>query len=223
MLLWSAIFNAGRTYGNYLNFVRKACFYLSLPTDSYAPAVVNAPKGIRAARKGKFRFPNFIRSEVVLKAISAEAPSSQFAQLAFCAYLFALRVPSEALILRRAFLDDPLDMGSPQFEKVLISVRYEGGSHQLVLKLAYRKNLPTGCVLYRPCFCEISGAPQLHRFFPVRFWWKWVCSRVPPGRSPFSELSARNINRAIKAVFSKIGVSYAQSYTSHGFRRGAAQ
>ena len=57
----------------------------------------------------------------------------------------------------------------------------------------------------------------------MRFWWKWVCPRVPPGHSLFSELSARNINRVIKAVFSKLGVSYAQSYTSRGFRRGAAQ
>ena len=146
-LLWSAIFNAGRTYGNYLNFIRKACFYLSLPTDWYTPAVVNASKGLTAAGKGKFRCPNFIRSEIALKVISAESPPSQFAQLAFCAFLFALRVPSEALISRRAFLGDPLDMSSPQTEKGLISFRFEWGFPKLVLKLAYRKNLPTGCAL----------------------------------------------------------------------------
>ena len=57
----------------------------------------------------------------------------------------------------------------------------------------------------------------------MHFWWRWVCSRVPPGHSLFSELSSRNINRVIKAAFSKLGLPYAQSHTSHGFRLGAAQ
>ena len=169
VLLWSAIFNEGRTYGNYLNFARKACFYLNSPTDWFTAAVVNASRGLRAAGKEKFRFPNFTRSEIALNVISFEPHSSQFDQLAFCAFLFALRVPSEALILRRAHIDDPLDMSPPQFEKGLIAARFEGNSPQLILKLAYRKNLPTGCVLYRPCFCSISEAPQLHRFARCAF------------------------------------------------------
>ena len=57
----------------------------------------------------------------------------------------------------------------------------------------------------------------------MRFWWERVCSSVPPAHSLSSEISARNINRSIKAVFAKLGVSYARSYTSHGFRRGKAQ
>lgn len=31
------------------------------------------------------------------------------------------------------------------------------------------------------------------------------------------------MNRAINTVFRKLGISHAESYTSHGFRRGAAR
>ena len=34
---------------------------------------------------------------------------------------------------------------------------------------------------------------------------------------------ATNVNTTIKAVLAKIGIEFAQSYTSHGFRRGASQ
>ena len=34
---------------------------------------------------------------------------------------------------------------------------------------------------------------------------------------------ATNVNTTIKAVLAKIGIEFAQSYTSHGFRRGATQ
>ena len=60
---------------------------------------------------------------------------SQFAQLAFCAYLFALRVPSEALIPRRAFANDLLELEATQLEKALIAAREVGSQTLLKLKL----------------------------------------------------------------------------------------
>ena len=100
----SAIFNDGKTFGNYVNFVREACFFLNEPTAWFSPSVINTVKGLRAAGKGKFRFPNFIRSELVIRIITFEPFGSEFDQVAFCAYLFALSVPPEALQLRRPFL-----------------------------------------------------------------------------------------------------------------------
>ena len=113
MRLRGAIFNECRTYGNYVNFIRKACFYLNIPTDWFPDASISASKSIRSAGKGKFRCPNFIRSDISIKVISAEHHSIRFDQLAFCAYLFDVRVPSEALVLRRAYPNGPLDMIPP--------------------------------------------------------------------------------------------------------------
>ena len=224
ILLRGAIFNDGKTFGNYLNFVRKACFFLSEPAAWFSNAVINTVRGIRSAGKGEFRFPNFIRSELVIRVINFEPFGIQFAQLAFCAYLFGLRVPPEALQLRRSFSSDSLDLLSHAKDEELISARASPSGPQLTLRLAYRKNLPTGCVLYRPCFCDIPGAsPKLHGLRPVHVWWAHVFCRVGPGRILFTEVNQTNINRVIKTVFAKLELPHAASYTSHVFRRGAAQ
>ena len=97
-------FNTGRDYGDYLNFTGNGLFYLSLDADWSAPSVVNALNGARDAGKCEIRFLSFIRLDVALNVTSAEAPPSQFAHLASCAFLLSLRVPPEALILRRGTL-----------------------------------------------------------------------------------------------------------------------
>lgn len=101
--------------------------------------------------KGKISlFRNFIRSGLVIRALSFEPFGSYLAQLAFCAYLFPLRVPSEALQPKRDFPSDALDLYQSANGKALISVRHAATGPQLGLRLAYRKNLPARCVLYRP-------------------------------------------------------------------------
>ena len=53
--------------------------------------------------------------------------------------------------------------------------------------------------------------------------WPCISARVKPGRVVFPAHTAQNGNATSKAVFSKIGLDYAQSYPSRGFRRGASQ
>ena len=67
---------------------------------------------------------------------------SHLAKLAFCAYLVALRAPSEALQLMRSSPSDSLGSQQPANDEGLISVRQETPGDQLALRLAYRKNLP---------------------------------------------------------------------------------
>lgn len=100
--------------------------------------VVNAVKGLRADGKGGFRLPNFIRSGLAVEIISLEPVGSQFPQLSSRAYLFALRVPSGALQLRRAFSSDSMGMLIQPNDKALISVRTGPSGPQLTLRLAYR-------------------------------------------------------------------------------------
>ena len=57
-----------------------------------------------------------------------------------------LRVPSEAIQLRRAFHDDPISEPVDQPEKALIGVGKFTGSDALVIKMDWGKNLEGGGV-----------------------------------------------------------------------------
>ena len=59
VLQWSSLFKPGNTYSSYVNYLRKACFYLGEPIDWLTPAVTNVIKSLRLAGKTTFRFPNF--------------------------------------------------------------------------------------------------------------------------------------------------------------------
>ena len=220
-LEWGSIFNEGQTYQSYLNCLRKACFVLRYPIDWYSPAVVYAARCLRAAGKRKIRFPNFIRSELVLRIIKHEGDDSEFARLAYLAFLFAFRVPSEALILQRASKNDEIELFTPQREKGLISLRRTPQGLMLIVKLSYRKNMPGGCIMRRPCFCKL-GSKNAARLCPVHWFWPWVTKRKS-GQQLFPSLNGRNINRILRAILKKIHVPASERYTSHGFRRGAAQ
>ena len=149
----------------------------------------------------------------------AERPPIQFDQLAFFAYLFALRVPSEADFTPSS-PKWPSGHALPNMKRAS-SARYDVRTPQLFPNPTHQKNRPTGCAPYCPCFCEVAGAAKLRRLGPVRFWLRWVCSRAP--RLLLNEISPRIISRVIRAVFAKLGVSRANCFTPHGCRRGAAQ
>ena len=105
---WSAIFRPGSTYSNYVGYIRKACHFLEQPLSWDAPAIANTVEALELRAKGRFRFPNFIRSQMISQIPQLETRDGPFAQLAFLSFIFALRVPSETLKIRRAFRDDDL-------------------------------------------------------------------------------------------------------------------
>ena len=177
----------GATYGSYINFLRKACFYLGEPTDWLSPAVINVIKSLRLTGETNFRFPNFLGSSSVLKIIRHESPQGGFGHLDYLAYLFALRVPSEALPLRRAYSDDALEGFHLQKGKALIGVRGPPGGQRLILKLSSRKNLQGGCILPRPCFCSLTSESS-HKACPIHYFWAHICLRVPSRGKLFSDL-----------------------------------
>ena len=73
----------------------------------------------------------------------------------------------------------------------------------------------------RPCFCKL-GSKNAARLCPVHWFWPWVTKRKS-GQQLFPSLNGRNINRILRAILKKIHVPASERYTSHGFRRGAAQ
>ena len=63
---------------------------------------------LKLTAKGKFRLPNFIMSDTAARIIHVETRDGDFAHLEYIDFLYALRAPSEALQLRRAFANDDL-------------------------------------------------------------------------------------------------------------------
>ena len=71
---------------------------------------------------GKFVSPDFIRSSVIARITQRETRDGPFAQLAYISFLFALRAPSEALPLRRAFKNDDLPAFSPMKGQAMLAL-----------------------------------------------------------------------------------------------------
>ena len=137
-------------------------------------------------------------------------------------FLFALRVPSETFQLRRAYSADDLLAFPPQPDKALIGTAVVGDESFMAAKFAWRNNIPNGCILRRPCFCEM-GVSYSANLCPVRCFWPPVRRRVAPGQPLFRKVNVGNFNSMIKAIFVKLCVPEDARYSSHGFRRGTAQ
>ena len=193
-----------------------------MPTDWLTPKVRHVAKGLKKSHGHSFRFSNFIRSSLLIQLIHHETIQSEFAQAAFLSFLFALRVPSETLQLRRAFRDDQLLAFSPQTKKALICTAVVGGATFLVTKFSWRKNMAGGCILRRPCFCSL-GRRHATSLFPLHSFWAEIRRRVAPGELLFRAVNRGNFNRMLEAVCAQIHIPDAGRYSSHGFRRGAAQ
>ena len=106
-------------------------------------------------------------------------------------------------------------------EKALIGIRFSGGSPFLIAKFSWCKNLVSGCIMRRPCFCSLAGsrAPLL---CPAHAFWPLNRRRVDPGAPLFPTVNRRNFNRVPRAVLYKIREPSAERFISHGFRMGNA-
>ena len=123
MIERSSIFNPGGTFRNYVDYLEKVCYYMGHPATWYAPALVSIIKGLKLIGKAKCKFPNFLDSSILVRILNREAKQSEFAQLCYLAFLFALRIPSEALRAMRAYKGDQLNIFAPQAERALIGTR----------------------------------------------------------------------------------------------------
>ena len=93
----SSVSRAGLRYSNYVGYVKKVCFFRNESVAWDTPAVRNVVKALKISGKSNFRFPNFLRIPQAISILHHEGPKAEFGLLAYVAYLFALRVPSEAL------------------------------------------------------------------------------------------------------------------------------
>ena len=221
VIQWSSLFRSGGAFSNYVGYLKKACFFLNTSVSWDTPAVRNIVKALKLSAKSNLRFPNFLTSREVGMILEHEQ-GGEFGWLAYFAYLFALRVPSEALGVRRAFSNDPLEGFLPLKNELLVGVRGPAGEEKLIFRLASRKHLPAGCILVRPCFCGLRNGAA-HALCPVHVFWPAIQERVRPGQLLFPSYTRRNFNCVLRAVLKKLSIPFAERFSSHGFRRGAAQ
>ena len=220
--LWSATFRTGKTYNQYLAHLQKACLLLHSPLGWLTPLIRNLAKGLKNAQDLSFKFPNFIESAALITLIRFVKLDSKNGQLYYLAYLFALRVPSEALRLVRAFKDDRITEFIPQTDKALIGTRTFKGTTVLVIKFAFRKNIRNGCILMRPCLCQ-EESRVANDLCPVHRIWPCIRDQVQAGEPLFPSLTANTVNRQLKATMTALGFDQGGLYSSHAFRRGATQ
>ena len=179
-------------------------------------------RGLENSQDRSFAFPNFFFSKDLTALLDHEGPDSPFFQVAYMSYLFSLRVPSEALTMKRAFRDDPLTEFVPQTDKVLIGIRTYEATDLLVVKFAYRKNIRGGCVLFRPCICAEPDC-RARTLCPLHAIWPRIRDRTLAGGLLFPMFSPCSLNRTFKVVMTKMGYRDGPKFSSHAFRRGATQ
>ena len=222
MLEWGAAFPDTVPFANYISHMQNVCCFIGSPVTWLTPAVRDVARGLKKCQDDSFRFPNFIRSSLLLRIIQQETAAIEFPQSCWMSFLLALRTPSENLKLTRPYRGDEISAFSPQREKSLIGMRTAPDGGFLVAKLKWRKNLACGCILRRPCFC-FGDRASARACCPAHVMWPAIRARVPSGSPLFTAFNQRNFDRIIRAVFTRLGVTDATRYSSHGFRRGTAQ
>ena len=184
-------------------------------------SVVNAVQVLRWADKGKFRSPNFIRGEVPIRAIAHEPIISQFARLAFRAYLFALRVPSEDLPGPELSPTTSL-VRAPKDRKSFNSRPIRRGRSAPSAPARPSGKLPTGAHSPPPLFLRNFGRfPKASRLIRKSRLAETDLYPRAPVPSPISRSQPLNINGAIRAVFANLNLPRAEGYPPHtGFAAG---
>ena len=219
---WSAVFKPGKTFGIYLSHLAKACQLMGIDCSWKSnDTVIAVAKGLRNKPSGKIKFHNSLEPATLNRLVKTETWSSELAQISYIAFLFMLRLPSEALPLKRALPSDRLLCNDISSSPAVIGLREFHGEQRLVIKLAKRKNTRDAFSATRPCFCGDNFLLPRHNC-PIHRFWKAVIATVAPGAPLFPNLQGKNFSRILRAVLGKLEIPDAEKYSSHCFRRGAA-
>ena len=141
---WIATCNPGKTFGHYINHVRKAAILLGHDDAWLTPDIRLIAKGIRNAADERFAFPKFIMTSDVMRIILDQGKRNAVGMTSYISYLFSLRAPSDTLQLTIANPNEKLPKFSPQGPKSLIGPRTYRDATAMVIKFRFRKNVRDG-------------------------------------------------------------------------------
>ena len=179
-------------------------------------------KGIRNARGESFASPNFAMRHDLIRIAEHEGALAHLAPVAYIAYIFSPRVPSETIRLQIAGIKDRLAEFTPQIPMALIGVRNCSHGAALIVKFIFRNNIRRGCVLTGPCLCRETDR-SARRLCPAHSLWARAKTYARPGGLLFPKLSANSANQQVKTVMAASGYTMGGKFSPHSFREVATQ
>ena len=210
LLVWSRTFRCSGTWQNYVSYVKTACLVVGAGVEVFEhPALKRATASIAKDSSFRSRPRMFIRRallEAIVMYCSSRSELKAYGILFLMAYIFLLRVPSEAL-------SAIISKTGPRVGHQAVLAR-EG--EDLVLHLRRRKNKRDGSVLRRRCWCGESSITC-----PIHTLWRSV-SDAPDGTALFHSITPANALGVVREVLSALEIPKAHEYRSHDFRRGHA-
>jgi len=211
LLHWSRLFRCAETFGNYLSYLRTACYIVNAETRVFeCPELQRAKASIRKAGVFSQRPKLWIQRDMVEKLMLCVEQDSKWLRVAYLfliTYVFLGRLPSETLPVV-VVKDEQLGCRAP--------CQILAKDDQLILRLKRRKNKPRGSVLIRRCWCQ-----QSRRTCPVHVVGKLVNS-CEHGVKLFDGITPAFALGALRDMLSLLQVPQADMYRTHDLRRGHA-
>lgn len=218
---WSAIFRPGETYSLYLGHLSKACRLMAIDLSWKTDVITALAHGLKNKGRRTASFHSTLTPEILDKIAKLETWESELARLCYVAFLFTLRLPSEALLLTRALPNERLLSDEVPPNKAVIGLREFQGANRLIVKLSHSKNTRDTYTAMRPCFRGDNALLPRHNC-PIHRFWTAVLRHTEPGSPLFPSLMARNFSRVLRAVQGKLSIPDSERYSSHCFRKGDA-
>ena len=216
LVKWSHMFQSVGTFCNYegkhncgvcfiFNFacdlqgyVRTACLALNIrATLAYEPALRRAKGAIIKRMMSSTRPKQFIQRTCLYNMVDGvrkDIESQSYAMLWLAAYSFMLRVPSEALKMKKG------GDGTTGHSVIVAE-----SDKCIALHLASRKNRQRGSVVRRFCTCKQEEAVS-HPLCVVHTLWNGFFAHMQPGDQPWAVLTPGEVNLHLRATLRKLGV-----------------
>ena len=213
LLAWSCTFRCAETFSNYLSYLKVGTMLLGANTEVFQDNVLARAKKAIMKRGGfKRRERMFLQLDIVrqlLLACGGHAVELKWGMLYLLAYVFMLRLPSEALPVVRGCIG--LANNSEYSSMVYID-----GEH-LCLKLKRRKNKAGGSLMKRACWCG-----QCQVTCPVHVLWPFF-AKLELGKMAFAGVYAGSALKQLRAMLQVLGIENFGQYRCHDLRRGHAK
>ena len=209
LVAWSALFRCVDTFSNYLSHVRLGCELVGVSCGALDhPSVRRAKRSVLKKRAFVPRRPFFIRLALVQRLLGSGRVEQRNAMMLFLtAYIFLLRLPSEALPIRIG------GSGCPDGEHAVIVATTD----RLQLTLRSRKNRAERTVLTRTCWCA-----QCELTCPVHVLGAYFAP-FGSGVRPFAGFTPASALAILRTLLTELGVADAHLYRTHDLRRGHAR
>lgn len=210
LLAWSTLFRCAGTFSNYVGHVKLACQIAQVSTAAFDDRSLRRAKVSIAKRRAFIaRKPMFICMPLLrdIIRIADVAGMPDAGMLFLTAYVFLLRLPSEALPIVHGVV------GVGHGQQAIVVVEHDC----IILKLARRKNKPEGSVLKRHCWCS-----QCEATCPVHVLGKYFSS-LPVGAKPFASFTPATALKVLRGFLDRGDVPEARYYRTHDLRRGHAR